>query len=92
MSQYKSVRRTKPGLTTQATSRSQSVVSVLLCTTAFTGRWMVLSTPSTADVGHHQSSLPAIPLAVSLVDINTHGLQKTTNPEKMRARGCRTPQ
>ena len=37
MPQYKSLRRTKPVLTTQATSQGQSVVSVLVCTTAFPG-------------------------------------------------------
>lgn len=52
-------------------------------------REMVLSPPSTADIGHHQRSLPDIPLVISLSDIYTHGLHRTTNPGKMRARGCR---
>lgn len=52
-------------------------------------REMVLSTPSIADDGHHERSLPAIPLAISLPGIYTHELHMTTNPGKMRVRGCR---
>ena len=85
MSQYKSV-RTKPRLTTQATSQSQSVVSVLVCTTAFPGRWFFpLQVLQILDTTREVCQPFLWPC---LFQIFIH-MDCTTNPGKMRARGCR---
>lgn len=88
MSQYKSMRRTKPRLTMQATLQSQSAVSVSVCTIAFPGRRLFpLQVLQMLDTSREVCQPLVWP---SLCRIFTHvGCTRLQIQKKMRARGCR---